>query len=254
MDSYTTFFLIILFLLLILCFYVLVKLRNSYRNKSPDSQIKEIPSLRPGITTDLVQSFQSDSEPIYSPTPIQKSYAPPDYVQAAMANQLIPHYIPIYLWECVDILEYHAGYNIPIFDKGYIWAAYFYVFAKTVRSQAIVDDLYSKQLEDAKSYFQDRMVGIDPYITLSNSYKRFAPVLNASGIEPRTPSGRNQLWNLLCQWAYFPDDCKEAARKEFCLGCMNLRFIVSKLYGVDYPVTPTIPDSTSSSDSEIPTK
>jgi len=254
MDSYTTFFLIVLFLLLVLCFYVLIKLRNSYRNKSSDSQIKEIPSLRPGITTDLIQSFQSDSVASHSPAPIPESSAPPDYILTARANQCVPHYIPVYLWECIDIMEYHIGYDIPIFERGYLWAVYFYVFAKTVRNQTVVDDLYSRHFEDAKSYFKDRMAGIDPYITMSNSYKRFAPVLNASGIDPRTTSGRNQLWDLLCQWAHFPDDCREAARKEFCLNCINLKFFVSKLYGTEHPVTQVITESGISPDSDIPDK
>lgn len=253
MDYYTMLFLLFCFVVLSLCFYVIYWCRKDLVVRK-DSEKTDVPSLRSDITNKQLQTFRSDTEVLYRPNPISKIDPPPDYIRLALSKQFIPHYIPEYLWECVDILEYTTGYYLPIFSQAYIWAVYFYVFAKTVRSQSVVDDLYSRQHKDAISYFHGRTSGIEPYIVLSNSYKRIAPILNASGIDPRTPDGRNQLWELLCQWVHFPDDCIDVGKKKFRQDCITIRYFVRKLYGVDYPVLSPQYSVNTSADPEMPTK
>lgn len=251
-DHYTAVYLVFLFFLLLILFYILIKLRPSRSGSKSTSLISNIPDLRKGMSNELLESVRFDSNVLYTPKPILKTETPPDYIRSAISRQFIPHYIPIYLWECVDVLEYHTGYYISFHTLSYLWAAYFYVFAKSIRSQSIVDELYMNFSKDARSYFGNRISGVHPYITLANSYKRIAPVLNASKIDPRTIEGRNQLWELISEWVYFPDDCKDAARKKFCLDCITIRFFVAKLYDIDYPI-PSSHSSEASSDSEMPT-
>ena len=75
----------------------------------------------------------------------------------------------------------------------------FYVTTKYIRDQKIVDEIYS--------HFDSASTGIadpEPYPSdkihyVSFNYRYFAPILNQSGIDPRTPSGLDELWALLCK-------------------------------------------------------
>ena len=253
-GGYILLYLFLSFVVLFLCFFVIYRCRVSL--DIADSSNHRTPAQHRTAKdfNDLLELHRSDDRPLFRPNPIDKSTPMPDYIRSATLKMATPHYIPTFLWECVDILEYTTGYHLPIYSKAYIWAAYFYVFAKTVRSQSVVDELYSRQHKDAMAYFKGRTAGIEPYITLSNAYKKIAPVLNESRIDPRTPGGRDQLWDLLCQWVHFPEDCVESGRKKFRLDCSTIRFYVLKIYGVDYPASPCQSIVDSPGDSEMPTE
>lgn len=254
MDRYTFLFLILLLILLSLCFYVLFRLRPKHNSEDPIKTIHDIPHLNPRNSKDLFESFHSHSESSDAPSAVPNQDSPPYYVQAAILKWGSPHYIPTFLWECIDVIEYRTGSTIPFHSKAYLWAAYFYVFAKTIRSQSIVDELYSKFTLDAKEHFSSRTVGLDPYIALHNAYKQIAPILNSSEIEPRTPDGRAHLWDFICQWVYFPNESKDDIRRRFLLDCIHIRFYVSKLYGIEHPIPSPQSSSESKTDADIPQK
>ena len=254
MDCYTFLFLIFLLILLSSCFYILFKLRPKHNKDGPIKTIHDIPKLNPHDSIELFESFHSHSDSSDAPSAVSNQGAPPYYIQAAVLKWGSPHYIPAFLWECIDIIEYRAGCTIPFRSKAYLWAAYFYVFAKTIRSQSIVDELYSKFIQDAKEHFGPRTVGIDPYIALHNAYKQIAPILNSSEIEPRTSDGRARLWSFICQWVYFPNESMDVASRRFILDCIQIRFFVSKLYGIEHPIASLQASSESKTDTNIPPK
>jgi len=101
------------------------------------------------------------------------------------------------IWLCTYHISRHCAFSNNAFAQGHIWATLLYIATKHIRDQDTVDRIYS-HFEAAASDIGDG----DPYspgvISLvRHGYQQFAPILNASGIDPRTPDGIQSLWELL---------------------------------------------------------
>lgn len=101
------------------------------------------------------------------------------------------------IWLCTYHISRHCGFSNRAFAQGHIWATLLYITAKHIRNQAIVDQIYS-YFDSAASDIADG----DPYppsvlSLIHHGYKQFVPTINASGIDPRTPEGIQQLWELI---------------------------------------------------------
>lgn len=101
------------------------------------------------------------------------------------------------IWLCTYHISRHCGFSNNTFAQGHVWATLLYITAKHIRDQAVVDHIYS-HFESAASDVADG----DPFpksilSLIRYGYKQFAPILNSSGIDPRTPDGIHLLWDLL---------------------------------------------------------
>lgn len=101
------------------------------------------------------------------------------------------------IWLCTYHISRHCGFSNRAFAQGHIWATLLYITAKHIQNQAIVDQIYSN-FESAAFNIADG----DPYppsvlSLIRHGYKQFAPMLNASGIDPKTPEGIQGLWDLI---------------------------------------------------------
>lgn len=101
------------------------------------------------------------------------------------------------IWLSTYHISRHCGFSHRSFSQGHIWATLLYITAKHIRDQAIIDQIYS--------YFESASSDVgegDPYppsvlSLVRHGYTQFAPILNTSGIDPRTPDGIQALWELI---------------------------------------------------------
>lgn len=148
-----------------LLFYFLIKLRGAPKSHAPSSE------------TESPESHSISSEP--------EPEAPFEFK--------LCHTI----WLCTYHISRHCGFSHRSFSQGHIWATLLYIAAKHIRDQAVVDQIYS--------YFESASHDVgedDPYppsilSLVRHGYSQFAPILNASGIDPRTPDGIQALWELI---------------------------------------------------------
>lgn len=131
------------------------------------------------------------------------------------ASQKICHFI----WLGVKLFVSHIDSNLILHSHAYLWAAYLYVLAKTLRSQAIINQIYSYFPIEAKSYLGERYRGIEPMMIITSSYKNFAVVLNGSRIDPRTDSGMQALWHIVSRWVFGNNPVPADAEKHFLSNC-----------------------------------
>lgn len=148
-----------------LLFYVLIKLRGVPKSHASSSKTE----------SPVSHSTSSDPEP---ETPFEFKLC---------------HTI----WLCTYHISRHCGFSHRSFSQGRIWATLLYIAAKHIRDQAVVDQIYS--------YFESASLDVgedNPYppsilSLVRHGYSQFAPILNASGIDPRTPDGIQALWELI---------------------------------------------------------
>lgn len=97
----------------------------------------------------------------------------------------------------------------------YVWTSFFYVITKSIRDQELVDRIYS-YYEDSTRPFVHANDAPDKVIQyVITRYRRFRPILNESGIDPRSPAGLHELWELTVQWAFPNVSLPENAETEF---------------------------------------
>lgn len=109
-----------------------------------------------------------------------------------------------FIWVNAELFAKSAKLNQSIYSLTYIWTSLFYVVTKSIRSQPIVDEIYSQFEYAARDFFKDNVRGLEPYVIIRDTYRRFRIILNSSGIDPRSTDGLSALWNITCDIAY-PD-------------------------------------------------
>lgn len=145
----------------------------------------------------------------------QPATVPINYLDIARKEQFSPYSFVTCLWACTDLFSHNLKKELLLYERTYLWTTYFYIAAKTIRSQVIVDQIRSKLIEDSKVYFKDRFRGAEPYVIIQNSYRTLQPVLNASGINPQTSEGQLQLWDLFCKWVSASLKYSPTAKRSF---------------------------------------
>lgn len=118
-----------------------------------------------------------------------------------------------YLW--YETLLIRSRTSPPISSNSciYIWTALFYTVVKTLRSQDSVNRIYS-YFDEVTGVFvteiQYQQLVIDK---VREVYRSIRETLNESGIDPRTTSGRHELWLLIAQ--YIPEGDDPRLQEEF---------------------------------------
>lgn len=119
-----------------------------------------------------------------------------------------------FIWTSVIIFKNHLGISFSLEEQAYLWAAFFYVVTKTVRNQAVVDEIYSGFFDSVRFLLRNHPDKFTAVTSVMAAYRQLRPQLNSSGIDPRTSKGMDSLWEFICQRinrnGIWPTDAKDS--------------------------------------------
>lgn len=208
-------------------FYFLGLIDKAYSDEKSEDQIH--PPSSDSHTLSETPLAKHDS---MAPAQSSKDHAAKPYMINAFSEFVRPSNLISCLWGHVDVFQSVLHTQLSLFDETILFTAYFYVCVKIIRNQSIVDDIYASFYTHTREYFGDRMRGIDPFLIIQGSYKKFAEVLNCSGIDPRTEDGIFQLWSLIQEHASFDENISESARKKFLSDSVRLEEKIRQLHPI----------------------
>lgn len=95
------------------------------------------------------------------------------------------------------------------------FAAFFYTSVKTIRSQDFADEVYHLLPIVLRELVGEKPDKSETIGSILVNYRKIAPELNESSIDPLTPEGADDLWNFLLSRLRFEDSCNETAKGLF---------------------------------------
>lgn len=141
------------------------------------------------------------------------------------------------LWRSVAFFRKQTGMSANIDADTYLWATMFYVIAKQIRHQEIVDKIYSHFGSAIRCELQnfDVPCGTPLVRRIDECYTKIEKPLNASGINPRNKDEINQLWSYLYAWTssngcQLPNDPSAF----YCTVILTRAFVSSLIKEVEY--------------------
>ncbi len=207
-DFYTFLFLINCLAVLLVCFFILNKLRPKQCNNTDSSDV----SIVPVEHRSNLSSKNSSNPPLE-----QESYhsEETDCNPAPVTLFSKERYICQIIWQCTYYLSNHLGIASNPTYQGYLWAVLFYIVVKHIRRQDVIDKVYS--------HFHSSLADIAELSAYPNSkikaiqkgYQLAVPLLSICKIDPRTPDGVSSLWDFLSGKIYIYKKPPEAAKQAF---------------------------------------
>ncbi len=173
-----------------------------------------------------------------SSVPASPAHQPavPTTQSIGLAQDASPSYrVCHFLWTRSIIFCEHIQKNPPLTCQTYILTAFFYSITKHMRSQDLVDEIYSQLIPATEPFTSKIENKTRSFDCIQSAYRRFRSVLNESGIDPRNECGIAELWAITSQWAFPNIALTENEEKAF----MYNTFLVTNRALEIYKLKPT---------------
>lgn len=151
---------------------------------------------------ELTKYARSKRKRPHVPKLVSKPEPPPNPVQLPEPTKNPAYDACSFMWNEVDFFLNNTSPKPGYAGATYIWTALFYTVVKLVRRQAVIDYIFEQFPASATEFIRNQQYESNTITAMQKEYRRFAAVLNKSGIDPFTSRGIEDLWLLVTNWAY----------------------------------------------------
>ena len=181
-------------------------LKKNIRGKTAKRSIKVETSIVPEPTPNIVDTHQLASNYINAKSAINPP-RPKTQPPAQKVSRM--------LWSETDHFCKSIDNSSGSRQFMHIWAVYFYVVAKSTKSQAFINEVYSYFDDCAARYagqFSSCLLSVSD---MRSAYREIRPLLNASKIDPTNPAGTDLLWEFVVENVFGGTPLPSVARNQF---------------------------------------